>query len=208
MNLDRDVQGLRIGCNPVYVAQIEWRVHEKVRPGVQYPIFARRVDLDGATSPRVLKTNEPILPGHYELMVQTGPLHYAQSIRASFVPPPTKEAGWFGMDFGNQTRLTVLLSDNPATIAGSVTSGSRPVAGAVIYLESFDPDLPDPRLQLWSGRTDHTGKYMFAGLAPGRYRLVSTFGFDPDDRYAMTMAKEVKVEEGATAMVDLELILR
>ena len=63
-------------------------------------------------------------------------------------------------------------------------------------------------MQLWSARTDHTGKYLFSGLPPGRYRLLSTFGFDPEDRFAMKEAKEVRVREGDTAVVDLELVLR
>jgi hypothetical protein len=206
LSLDRELRALRIGCNPLYAAQIDWRVRDTTRSGVQYPILARRVDLDGASASRILKTNEFILPGHYELMVQTGPSHYAQAMRG--IPPPTKEGGWFGVDFGNQARLTILLSDTPGAISGSVTTGGKAVAGAVVYLEAFDRDAQDPRLQLWAARTDHTGRYSFPGLTPGMYRLLSTFDFDAEDRYAMNASQEVKVVEGSAALVDLELILR
>lgn len=206
--VDRPMNGLRVGCNPLYRPFLDWRVQDTMKPGLRYPILARRVDLDGATAARTFNPNDLIMPGHYELMVQTGASHYAQSMRGSFPRQPVPEAGWFAMDFGNQVRLTILLSDTPAAITGTVRTGGKPVAGAIVYLESFDPDLPDSRLQIWSGRSDHTGKYTFAGLTPGRYRVLSSFDFDPDDRFAMNAAREVKVRDGETAVTDLELILR
>jgi len=148
-------------------------------------VLARRVDLDGASSARVFRTNDLILPGHYEMMVQTGPLHYTLGISVLGTPSAPKEFGWFGVDLGNSSRLTIALSETPATIAGTVSTNGKTVAGAIVYLESFDPALTDPRLQLWSARTDHTGKYSFPGLVPGRYRLLSSFDFDPEDRFAI-----------------------
>ena len=47
---DRELRGLRIGCNPLYFPAVDWRVREMPRRGVQYPIMARRVDLDGASA--------------------------------------------------------------------------------------------------------------------------------------------------------------
>ena len=207
--VDRDMNGLRIGCNPLYPGILEWRVQDMVRPNVSYPILARRADLDGTSVARVFRPSELILPGHYELLVQTGAQHYAMGMRAGFgAVVAAREDGWVGVDLGNQFRLSVLLSETPCAIGGTVGASGKMVAGAIVYLEASNPELPEPRMQLWSARTDHTGKYLFSGLPPGRYRLLSTFGFDPEDRFAMKEAKEVRVREGETGVVDLELVLR
>lgn len=206
---DRDLSGLRIGCNPLYRPIVDWLVSERARANISYPLLVRRVDLDGASPAGVFRTNELILPGHYELMVQTSPKHYAQSIRMNFTGQPvTKQDGWFGMDFGNQVRLAVTLSDTPASIAGRVTASGKPVAGAVVYLELFTRAAVETRLQLWTTRSDHTGKYQFAGLTPGSYRLISTFDFDPEDLLAMRDARVVKISDAEVGVVDLELQLR
>ena len=206
---DRDLSGLRIGCNPLYRPMVDWLVTDRARANITYSLLVRRVDLDSASAAAVLRTNELILPGHYELMVQTSPKHYAQTIRVNFGGQPiTKQDGWFGLDFGNQVRLAVTLSDTPASIAGRVTASGKPVAGAVVYLELFNATAVETRLQLWTTRSDHTGKYQFAGLTPGSYRLISTFDFDPEDRFALKDAKVAKVSDGETGVVELELQLR
>lgn len=206
--LDRDMTDLRIGCNPLYPPAVDWLVTGRPRAGIAYPLLIRRVDLDGATTPRVFRINELILPGHYELMVQTGPKHYAQSLRVNYSGTVTKEDGWFGADFGNQIRLAITLSETPAAITGTVTANGKPVAGALVYLELFNPDAAEQRLQLWTARSDATGKYLFSGLTPGRYRLLSTFDFDPEDRFAMQNAQAIRVIDAEVGIADLELRIR
>ncbi len=205
--MDRDMTDLRIGCNPLYPPAVDWLVTGRPRASITYPLLARRVDLDGASAPRVFRTNELILPGHYELMVQTGPKHYAQSMRMNFAGTVTREDGWFGADFGNQVRLAITLSETPAAVTGLVTANGKPVAGALVFMELFNQDAVEPRLQLWTARSDATGKYTFSGLTPGRYRLLSTFDFDPEDRFAMQKAKPIKLADAETGVADLELQL-
>lgn len=206
--LDRDMADLRIGCNPLYPPVVDWLVTGRPRAGITYPLQARRVDLDGASAPRVFRTNELILPGHYELMVLTGPKHYAQSLRVNFAGTVTREDGWFAADFGNQVRLAITLSETPASVTGIVTANGKPVAGAFVYMELFNPDAAEQRLQLRTARSDATGKYMFTGLTPGRYRLLSTFDFDPEDRFAMQEAKAIRVVDAEVGIADLELHIR
>lgn len=205
--VDRDIQGLRVSCNPLYRPTMDWRVRDMPKPALQFPILARRVDLDGASQPRLFRSTDPVLPGHYELMVQTDAQYYAQAVRTNFGQPSPKDDGWFGVDFGNQARLQISLSDTPAAITGTVTTSGKAVAGAIIYLELFTPNINELRQQLWTGRTDHTGRYSFTGLTPGRYRLLSTFDFDPEDRFAMESGKVVAVKDGEVALAALELVL-
>jgi hypothetical protein len=205
---ERDTTGLRVACGPLTRSVIEWRVADSPRANIVYPVLMRRVDLDGTGPAGVLKPEEPPLPGHWEIMVQTGDEHYALSIRSQFGgPPATRNDGWFGLDFGNRARLQILLSSKPSSVSGVVSSRGSALAGAAVYLELFDPDLPNQRLQLWSGRSDAQGNYRFAGLMPGTYRLLSSFDFDTDDRLAMEEASVVVLHESDAATQPLEMAL-
>ena len=57
---------------------------------------------------------------------------------------------------------------------------------------------------VWTGTG---GQYQFDGLAPGAYRLLSTFEYQSPDAAAMDAARAaiVKAEEGRTVVQDLEL---
>src|SRR5205807_2256586 len=113
---------------------------------------------------RPLKGDEPLMPGHWEMTVQTGESHYVTSVRASYNAAITgRDDGWFGVDLSNPARLQVQLSARPASVGGTVTASGKPVTGAVVYLEAYNPDLRDPRLQLWSTRSDVQGGFSFAG---------------------------------------------
>ncbi len=206
--VDRDMRDLRIPCNTLYRPTVDF-LTDRGKASTTYPILARRVDLDGASTVRIFNPTDFILPGHYELTVRTAAKHYTQSMRVTFgMSPVTTDDGWFGMDFGNQVRLAITLADTPATIAGQVTVSRQPVAGAVVYLEWFNPDAREQRLQLFTARSDHTGRYSFTGLPPGRYRLLSGFDFDPKDPNGMRDAKVVRVQDSETAVADLEMQVR
>src|SRR5262249_31676494 len=94
------------------------------------------------------------------------------------------------------------------TLHGAVTTAAHEaVGGAPVFLEPWDPQnrrrLMEPRIV----RADMRGQFTITGLAPGTYRLASTFeylapeagGFD-----AMT-PRTVVVEEGRDQQQDLDL---
>ena len=62
-------------------------------------------------------------------------------------------------------------------------------------------------MQLFNARADNQGNYKFAGLAPGRYRILSSFDFDTEDRFAMERAAILTLREGDLASQALEMIL-
>jgi hypothetical protein len=51
------------------------------------------------------------------------------------------------------------------------------------------------------------GQYAFRGLAPGRYRVISSFDFDPNEPASMNQAAELELSEGDTKIQPLEMIL-
>ena len=68
------------------------------------------------------------------------------------------------------------------TVGGAtVTVHGSPVIGAPGYLELYDPSLSEQKLRSWNARTGVDGKYKFDALAPGRYRMLSSFEIDPND---------------------------
>lgn len=205
--LDKDTQGVRIGCTRLPRVYPDWRLDEGHSP-VQFPLLARRVDLDGTGPAKELRPFDLLAPGHWEFLVQTAESHYVTNIRAQGSPASLeRDNGWFGVDTGNPASIQIYLSSKPASVNGTVTTSGRPVTGAVVYLEAFNRDLPDPRLQLWVARSDVQGVYSFAGLRPGNYRVLSTFDFDPDDRYVMERAASFVLKEGDRAVQPVELIL-
>ena len=56
-------------------------------------------------------------------------------------------------------------------------------------------------------RTDIHGQYQFYGVAPGNYRILSTFEFQAPDSATMESAgpRTVKIEEGRDTPLDLDL---
>ncbi len=202
---EKDVAGVRIGCGPLYRPSIDW---QGVRGVAFTPIQARRVDLDGTGPPRTLRTDEPLPPGHWELTLQPPASYYLASIRSQFGgEAASRDEGWFGLYLGNSARLQIVLAPRPGTISGVVSTAGKAVAGATVYLELYNPDGPEKRLQLWNLRTDPDGRFTFPQLAPGRYRVLSSFDFDPDDVNLMDRADVVTLKEGDSVTKALEMLL-
>jgi len=210
MMADHEMQGIRIACSPLEMTSVNWTGDgsKGINFRSQPPLMMRRVDLDGTSPVRAYKTREPIVPGHWEFRVLVDPSAYVKSIVSQANGhPETVGDGWFGIDIGTSGQIVVALSGHPASVSGTVAAAGKPVSGAAIYLELFDPELPNPRLQLIEGRSDPQGAYRFSGLAPGHYRVLSSFDFDPEDRFTMEKAAALSLREGDNATQGLELIL-
>jgi hypothetical protein len=205
---DKDLSNLRLACVRLEPLSVEWRMREGLRSVQGYPLTARRADLDGTGPSHVLKPGELLPPGHWELMVEPSAEYYIMSIRAMLGGDTAgRNDGWFGLYLGTPVRLQVMVSNRPAALSGVVSSGGKPVSGAAVYVELFNPDVPEKRVQLWAIRADAQGNYNLPGLAPGRYRAVSSFDFDPDDLFIMDKAAEVTLKEGDTVAKALEMLL-
>jgi hypothetical protein len=217
ITVDRDHAALTVVCAPLNPPSIDLFV-DGARPTARYPLMARRVDLDGTGPVRTLAARDTITPGLWEFSMQPGPDYYVVSIagrtggrlraESDGVPrgDPTA-AGWFAIDVGNFMQISVTLSQKTASIAGTVSTRGHAVIGAPVYLELYDPSLSDQKLRSWNGRTGIDGKYRFEGLGPGRYRMLSSFDFDPNDPYVMDRAPALVLREGDNAMEGLEMIL-
>ena len=204
--VEQYTQGIRIACGPLEPASASWTVDNGRGVRQSLPLWMRRVDLDG-TGPVQAFRRVALTPGHWEFQAQAGGDYCVRSITAAGSQVETKGDGWFGVDIGTAAQILVALSSRPGTVSGTVTSGGKPVAGAAVYLELYDPEAAQPRLALFEGRCDAAGNYKFGGLAPGRYRVLSSFDFDPEDRLAMEKAAVLSVREGDGLAQGLELAL-
>jgi hypothetical protein len=205
LSIQRDMS-VQMICRPLRPPSLVWTMKGGGSAPVSYPLVVRRVELDGTGPERQLKPNEALLPGVWEIRVLTGPEHYVAGISSGFGDGRSRRNDdWFEVRF--ESFLHITLSSSPAVINGVVTASGSPVAGAPVFLEWFDPSLRPSRLRLLSLRTDVRGQYAFRGLAPGRYRAISSFDFDPNEPASMNQAAELDLSEGDTKTQPLEMIL-
>jgi hypothetical protein len=92
-------------------------------------------------------------------------------------------------------------------VHGVVKSRGEPVVGAPVFLESSDLEPLRRVAETSMTRTDLTGHYSFTGLAPGSYRLLSSFEYAAVDSTIMsrTNTESVKVEDSHDVQQDLDL---
>ena len=173
-----------------------------------YPLIARRLDLDGPGPEGSLSPGQSLTPGPLEFTVRPGPAHYLVAIQndGDKSPPPANMDGWFAVDIGNAPRLHITLSAKPASVSGLVTSASQPIIGAPVFLQLINPDAPELALQSWTARADAQGNFTFTGLAPGTYRLMSSYDVDFDDPLARSKAAMLTLHEGDAATQPIEMI--
>lgn len=175
-----------------------------------YPVIGRRADLDGPGEEFPLDDRHVLSPGRWEFTVRPSASHYVVSIQneGDTSPPPAAIDGWFGVDIGNAPRLQVNLSTKPASVTGTVSSASKLIVGAPVFLQLVNPNAPETALQTWRVRADAQGRFIFTSLPPGTYRLVSSYAFDDDDAYARDRSVTIAVKEGETAEQALDLLLQ
>lgn len=201
INVDRNMSGGRIDCSPLAAPL--------VTGALSFPVLARRLDLDGPGHEFPLESGQSLSPGDWEFTVRTDTSHYLVDIRNEGDKAPAPEIdGWFDLKIGNAPHIQVTLSDKPASISGTVSSPSKSVVGAPVFLELVNPNVTELVVQSWEVRADPQGKFAFHGLAPGTYRVVSSFEVEHDDPLARDRAATITLREGDAITQPLDLVLQ
>jgi len=158
-------------------------------------ITARRKDLDGGGRAQVLKLvndGAALGPGRWEMSVAPPAGYYAVRLTGSYGVPEAQSGradGWNEVYLRDWGMIWIKLSSHPATIHGVVNGeGQTPAPGAPVYLEAFDKDAHKRLGELRTIRTDVNGQYRFKDLAPGLYRILSTFEYEKPDSDSMAAA--------------------
>jgi hypothetical protein len=175
----------------------------------------RRVDLAGESPPekqQVTNGSAQVTQGRWQFRMLPSANYVAMDFRGCRGERPEggRADGWNEVIINQRScQMAYTLSSHPTSIRGTVATGHDPIGGAPVYLEPWDPvnrkRLGDPR----SARSDMRGQYELIGLAPGTYRLVSTFEYlnpeagDIDEMRPRT----VVVEEGRDQQQDIDLFV-
>lgn len=175
-------------------------------------VMARRKDLAGPGAEQILKLENNrahLSAGPWQLALQPNPTFYA----SGFSGPGNQQSadgradGWNEFAGGFGIRFT--LSGSPGTVHGTVKSGGEPAIGAPVFLEPVDLEPARRVTETFITRTDVRGQYRFSGLAPGNYRVLSSFEYLNVDSATMSQAaaKPVKVENTHDLQQDLDLFV-
>jgi hypothetical protein len=174
--------------------------------------LARRIDLAGTDEPIAIKltgNTASLAPGRWEFTIAPNPTSYLDGFAgSSYNPNSGRPGGWNETTVGNYSILRFTISNTPAAIRGIVTTAGRElVVGAPVFLEGWDPEKQKRVFDLRETRTDTRGNYQFTGLAPGNYRLLSTYEHRMPDSATMENAgaRGLRVEEGRDYQFDLSL---
>jgi len=174
-------------------------------------IMARRKDLAGTGKPQTLELSGnqlAFLPGRWELALAPVPGFYVSRVSGPRSAESPRPDGWNELLLtGSVDQVQFVLAPTAATLQGRVIPAGRdPAAGAPVYLESLDSAARRRLKDVQMIHADPQGRYRFADLAPGNYRVFSSFDFEaPDGSVDSRAARTVRVDESRDLLQDLDL---
>jgi hypothetical protein len=205
--IDREMANFTLPMSEVRESQF---VLEGAGAGVSTTGFLRRKDLAGVGPGEPLNlsgvTRVQLFPGRWEFLA-TPPDGYYVSHFSGSRNNTARPDGWNDIVGGTSGRFTITLSSSPGGIHGLVKSSGAPFAAAPVFLETWDPVTRGRLLDLRQTRSDMRGNYRFESLAPGDYRVLSTYEYAAPDSAAFDAARAqaVRIEPSTNLQVDLDL---
>jgi hypothetical protein len=124
--------------------------------------------------------------------------HYVKEIRLNGVPSPD---GFVTLSPGAANQLEIVIDDKAGAITGTVMDGDKPVAGALARVFTQVPQSVDGQLSVLA---DKDGRFQFAGLAPGEYRVVAVSSVSVQLSDA-ARAETITIERGSIRNVTVKL---
>lgn len=215
VSLDRDRSDVRVTLGPM--AELRLTAEDTAGQAIDArttQVLYRRKDFSGEGKTDTLRAVDgrvTLAPGRYELALAPSTSYYA----AGFSGPTPDSArrppdGWNEVVLSGAAAFDVkfVLSPRPAAVHGVAQDAARaPAAGVPVFLEPYDPESRRRSGDVRAIRADTRGRFEFYGLAPGHYRLLSTFEFQSPDEREMDAANPrlLKLEEGQDQAADLEV---
>jgi hypothetical protein len=213
LSLERDDTSISVRMNPLRPSlfTFEGAGGQTAAEGGAYQLLARRKDLAGYGDVQVLKIaggRTSLGSGRWELMMAPSPAAYVAGFSGPRMPRdnPARPDLWNEITVDTYAQVRFTLGGNPASVSGTLKGGSE-IAGAPVFLEPYDAErrerLAGPRVV----RADMHGRYEFTGVAPGSYRILSTYEYQMPDADSMTnaSAQGVAVQQGQRLQMDLDL---
>jgi hypothetical protein len=213
--LERDTTGMRINLLPRARVYFDFESTQggRVMDTSAIKVLARRVDLAGEWAVETLRLSNntgQFVQGRWQLMLAPSAAYVATDFRGprGERPEGSRADGWNEITLNDSGSMRFVISNKPGGVHGMVTMGAHEPAGGVpVFLEAYDEVTHKRVVELRATRTDLRGQYNFPGLAPGTYRLVSTFEYQsPATGDIDAMSPRVfQVEEGRDQQQDLEV---
>jgi hypothetical protein len=221
LELERDRTDIRIGLRTYPPVQFSFQdtQGQPIDPST-VQVLARRKDLSGEGKTETLRLSRgatQLAPGRWDMAVAPTPKYYAETFRGPGVDgrpdgvDRSRADGWNEVLLPSTqvgTNLVTFRLSTPGQLHGTVAiAGHDAVPGAPVYLEAYDVDARKRLIDVREARTDIHGQYQFYGVAPGNYRILSTFEFQAPDSATMESAgpRTVKIEESHDTSLDLDL---
>lgn len=204
LRLDRNITGYGVLLSPVRETPFNFEAGSA-------DIVVRRKDLAGVGPTHEVHLSEnnraAIPPGRWEILAIPPGGYYV----SRFLPSPrngsSRPDGWNEVMLQRFESVTITLSGGASAVHGLVKSSGAPAGGAPVFLEAWDPVERKRLIDLRETRTDMRGNYRFEGVAPGNYRVLSTFEYLTPDSNAMDAAGAIPIQiaEHTDAQTDLDL---
>jgi hypothetical protein len=149
-----------------------WRVTVSGGPAAAAKLRVRRKDL-AAVGPEfvVPLPDGAIPPGRWELLLEPPDGYYVSSTTPYGVRG--RVDGWIEVTSRPNLNFGYRLTTGAGSIRGVVKEGGY----APVYVEGYDSRLRQRAGDLKAVRADARGNYSFSNLAPGVYRVVSTYEY-------------------------------
>jgi hypothetical protein len=111
-------------------------------------------------------------PRHQLEVYGLQPPYYVKEIRYNGVPMASRI---FTVSPGSGQQIEIVIDDKGSSIRGVVSENDRPESNSNVVLarSPLPPDAADAVRLLIRTNGDESGKFQFAGLAPGEYRAVA-----------------------------------
>jgi hypothetical protein len=201
-------QELRLTLLPVRESQVE--VTPPPTDARSLRVLARRKDLAGVWSTQllpVINARALLPPGRWDLSLLPPPGFYVSGFSGVRSEPNGRPDAWNEIAINSFIQVRFSLSAGPGGLHGTVKAGGDLVAGAPVYLETYDPATKRRLADLRTTRTDLSGAYRFDGLAPGVYRVLATFEFQAPDSTDLDRALARQLEAAANQDLQMDLDL-
>ena len=204
---EQESAGLTLGAAPTVRARCEDATSGRPMDGRAVSIFVRRLDTFEDAASRRIQCGEPVVlsPGHWELAAAAPADMFVASLRDA---SPRGTSYEFTLAARETRDVTLRFSRRPATLTGKVElADGQPAIGAPVFLIPVDPDLKSRMGGVRSARSNQEGSYLFSGLAPGRYEVVSSFELMDagDTEWPAGVGSSITLTEGEKSTLDLKM---
>lgn len=163
------------------------------RPAAEGPLFVRRRDFAGEGPLVAVNGNGPIAlpPGYWEVQARLPATHYLNEVRGQLnlrARAHGTESFQFVAHPRFGQRVVLMLGERAPSISGVVVKEGEAIAAAPVFLWPVSPAAWRSIGGARQMRADKQGRFRFDGLAPGDYRLMSSYDFREVDEDAMALA--------------------